>query len=419
MQVLHPMKILKFLVSPAMLIFPYIVPCAAPQDLPENKAEFLRALAAAPAFNASLLRADAARERSGSAGRLADIEIEGMAARMVGPMNERLTMWEMNVMQPLPRRGERSADRDRAKADASMALADHAMLTGELAAEVAAAIAEAEGALARVRLLEAQIERLNAVLRSVEARIATGSGRLADRLTVQARLASMSLMIEEERRNAADALSEVRGRLGWKPEALLPAFAAPLSADIVSDEAAASRLAAARGAEAQARVRMAHASANPMTSVGVRFEQERRSMGNDNTLGLALSTDLPFRSRGYARADARAAEAERAAARVEADAVRHRIDAALRRVERAERLAGIARRLSRETVDRLEAEYESVLRAASTGSGQASTILEVVELLEKTTEAEIQIIRADTAVRTARAELWRYYPAADLAAHQP
>ena len=151
-----------------------------------------------------------------------------------------------------------------------------------------------------------------------------------------------------------------------------------------------------------------------MTSVGVRFEQERRSMGNDNTLGLALSTDLPFRSRGYARADARAAEAERSAALADADSVRHRIEATLRRVQRAEHLAGIAHRVSRETVDRLEAEYESMLRAASTGSGQASTVLEVVELLEKTTEAEIQIIRADTAVRTARAELWRFYPATEL-----
>ncbi|MBP7141065.1 MAG: TolC family protein [Opitutaceae bacterium] len=402
-----------------MATLPWSGPCAAAQDSTENKAEFLRALATAPALNASVHRTDAARERLGAAGRLADIEVEGMASRMVGPMNERSTMWEVNVMQPLPRRGERSADRDRARADVSMARSDHAMLAGELAAEVAGAIAEAEGSLARLRLQEAQLERLNAVLRSVEARIATGSGRLSDRLTVQARLASMGLMAEEERRNAADALSDVRGRLGWRPEAALPAFAAPLPAEISIDEAAAVRFAAARGAEAQARVRMAHASANPMTSVGVRFEQERRSMGNDNTLGVALTTDLPFRSRGYARADARAAEAERSAALADADAVRHRIDAALRKVERAEHLAGIARRLSRETVDRLEAEYESLLRAASTGSGQASTVLEVVELLEKTMEAEIQIIRADTAVRTARAELWRYYPTADLIIPQP
>lgn len=413
------MRIFRFLVFPTMLVLSCIVPCAAAQDSSENKAEFLRAIATAPSLNASFLRADAARERLGTAGRLADIEIEGMASRMIGPMNERSTMWEMNVMQPLPRRGERSADRDRARADVSMAKADHAMQAGELAAEIASAIAEAEGALARVKLLDEQIERLNAVLRSVEARIATGSGRLSERLTVQARLASMSLMAEEERRGAADALSDVRGRLGWKPETVLPGFAAPVPTEISPEEAAAIRLAAARNAEAQARVKLAHSSANPMTSVGVRFEQERRSMGNDNTLGLALSTDLPFRSRGYARADARAAEAERSAALADADSVRHRIEATLRRVQRAEHLAGIAHRVSRETVDRLEAEYESMLRAASTGSGQASTVLEVVELLEKTTEAEIQIIRADTAVRTARAELWRFYPATELTTQQP
>lgn len=384
-----------------------------------GRPEFLRAIADAPVLGAASRRTDAARERLGSAGRLADVEVEGMASRMVGPMNERSTMWEMNVMQPLPRRGERSADRDRARADVSMAEAEHAMLAGELAADVATAIAEAGGAEAQARLLEAQVERLNAVLRSVEARIATGAGRLSDRLTVQARLASMRFMIEEERRDAADALSEARGRLGYAPDARLPGFAAPIPSEINAEDAAAVRLASARGVQAHARVRMALASGNPMTAVGVRFEQERRSMGSENTLGLAFSTDLPFRNRSYARAESRAAEAERAAAQTDATAVRFRVEAALGRVERAEHLAGIARRLSQETVGRLEAEYESMLRAAATGSGQSSTVLEVVELLEKTTEAEIQIIRADTAVRTARAELWRYYSATEFINRQP
>ena len=39
-----------------------------------------------------------------------------------------------------------------------------------------------------------------------------------------------------------------------------------------------------------------------------------------------------------------------------------------------------------------------------------STILQTVEILEKATDTELQVIRADTAVRVARAELWRYMP---------
>jgi cobalt-zinc-cadmium efflux system outer membrane protein len=46
----------------------------------------------------------------------------------------------------------------------------------------------------------------------------------------------------------------------------------------------------------------------------------------------------------------------------------------------------------------------------STPMGE-STILQTVTILEKSTDTELQVIRADTAVRTARAELWRYMPA--------
>jgi len=215
-------------------------------SVPHEQVELLRAVTNAPALNAAARRTTAARERIDAAGRLADVEVEGMGSRMVGPMNERATMWEVSVRQPLPKRGERAADRERARAVVAMSDADYALMAGEMAADTAMALAEAEGANARIRLLETQVGRLDAVLRSIEARIASGGGRLADRLTVQSRVASMQLMIEEERRMAADALAEARGRLGLSPEAPLPSFAAPTVVDIKADEAAAVRLAAAR-----------------------------------------------------------------------------------------------------------------------------------------------------------------------------
>lgn len=386
---------------------------AQPETLPANREpDLVGAVLNAPALNAAARRAEAARERVGAAGRLADIEVEGMGSRMVGPMDERATVWEVNVRQPLPKRGERAADRARARAGVSMAGADYATMAGEMAADTAMALAEADGAQARIRLLETQIGRLDAVLRSVDARIAAGSGRIADRLTVQSRRASMELTIEEERKMAADALAEARGRLGLEPDAPLPAFSAPAVEQIKTDEAAALRLAAARTDEANAMAKMARASANPVTSVGLRFEQERRAMGDENTLGVAFMSELPFRGRRYARAEVRAAEAERAAAQTDADAARHRIAAALTRVDRAERLAATARRLSQETIARLHTEYEAMIAAAGAGSmNMGASILEMAELLEKSTDAELQVIRADTAVRTARAELWRYMPA--------
>jgi cobalt-zinc-cadmium efflux system outer membrane protein len=382
-------------------------------DNPANsQADLLRAVTEAPALNAAARRTAAARERIDSSGRLADPELEGMGSRMVGPMNERATMWEVNVRQPLPKRGERAAERDRARAAVLMSEADYALMAGEMAADTAMALAEAQGAEARILLLEGQIARLDPVLRSVESRLASTGGRIADRLTVQSRIAAMQLMIEEERRMAADALAEARGRLGLSPVAPLPAFAAPDVAEINPDEAALVLLAKARTTEANAMIKMAQASANPMTSVGVRFEQERRAMGNDNTIGIALMTDLPFRSRRYARADVRAAEAERSAAETDATAARYRITAAITRVDRAERLAATARRLSSETLARLNAEFDAMLSSASVGTAVMgeSTILQTVELLEMATDTDLQVIRSDTAVRTARAELWRYLP---------
>ncbi|KAB2910101.1 MAG: hypothetical protein F9K30_23100 [Dechloromonas sp.] len=375
--------------------------------------EFLETVLQAPALSAAARRAVAARERVGAAGKLADVTVEGMGSRMVGPMDERATMWEVNVRQALPKRGERAADRERALAIAAMAEAEYAIMAGEMAADTAMALAEAEGAETRARLIERQIDRLDAVLRNIESQLAIGNGRIADRLTVQSRIATMQLMVEEERTMAADALAEARGRLGLNPEAALPGFTALPTAEINADEAAAIHAASARIEEANAMAKMARASAKPMTSFGLRFERERRAMGAADTLGLAFMTDLPFRSRRYSMAENRAADAERTAAKSDASAARFRISSALSRAERAERLALTAQRLSKDTLGRLNAEYDALVQAAGAGVSKMgeSTILQIVEILEKTTDTALQVIQAETAARIARAELWRFAPA--------
>src|SRR5687768_4200696 len=85
-----------------------------------EQADLLRAVANAPTLAAASRRTAAARERVDASGRLADVEVEGMGSRMVGPMDERSTMWEVNVRQPLPKPGERAADRERARAAVSV-----------------------------------------------------------------------------------------------------------------------------------------------------------------------------------------------------------------------------------------------------------------------------------------------------------
>ena len=137
-------------------------------------------------------------------------------------------------------------------------------------------------------------------------------------------------------------------------------------------------------------------------------------MGNMDTVGVAFMTELPFRSRNYAHAEDRAALAEETAARAEADAARRRVRAALSRVERAERLAATSRRLADETAARLDAEYDSLVRSAGTssaGTGAETSVLLVLEILERQTDTRLQIIDAEASARTARAELWRHAPA--------
>lgn len=385
------------------------------------RAEFLRVVSGAPALQAAARRIDAAQQRTGAAGLLPDPEVEGMVSRMNGAMGERNDMYEVNVRQPLPRRGELAAQRERARAAVAMAEADHAMMVGELAAETAMALAEAEGAAARLVCVSRQADRLESVLRSLDARLATttggmGGARLADRLTVQTRLAAMRLMLENDQRMADDALAEARGRLGLAPDAALPAFVAPDIGAIDPATSPAVLAAAARTAEADAMAGMAKAAARPMAAVGLRYERERTAMGNDNTVGLALMSDFPWRSRRASRAELEAASAERAAAQADASSATYRIRAAVARAERASRLAESSRRVSADTLARLEAELGAFLRAASAGNPGDSTVLMTVELLEKATDAELQVVAAEQAERTARAELWRYAPAAQFSA---
>ncbi len=390
-----------------------LVPARGEQIAPPPAAALISAVAQAPSLQAARARAEAARARSAAAGRLPDPELEGMYSRAREPMGEDYPMWEITLRQPLPKAGERAADRDRASAAVSMAEADYAVMAGEMAAETAMAVAEAEAARARSELSARQIERTERVLAAIDARLASGSGRAADRLALQTRIASMRLMIEQDARMADDALSEARGRLGLAPEVPLPPFSAPSADEIDPDNLPALRLASAKADEARAMARMARASARPMTAVGLRFEREEQSMGDMDTVSVAFMTELPFRSRGYARAEQRAARAEETAARAEADSARHRARAALSRAERASRLADISRRLADETAARLDAEYDSLVRgsgAAPAGMGGENSVLMVLEILERQTDTRLQIIEAEAAAKAARAELWRHAP---------
>lgn len=317
---------------------------------PPSAAALVNAVGSAPSLRAARQRSEAARVRAAAAGRLADPALEGMYSQAREPMGgEQYPMWELTLSQPLPKAGERAADRARASA-ISMAEAEYAVMAGEMSADIAMALAEADAASERATLLEAQITRAERVLAAVDSRVSAGAGRSADRLALQTRIAAMRLMIERETLMADDSRADARGRLGLGAGELLPVYSAPAAPEIDPAHLPSARLSAAKAAEARAMADMARASARPMTAVGVRFEREETRMGNMDTVGVSFMTELPFRARGYARAEEKAARAEEGAARADADSAAHRARVAISRAERAERLAATTRRLAEETL---------------------------------------------------------------------
>ena len=376
----------------------------------EPQADLRQAVLQAPAVQAARARWQAAQQRQPAAGRLPDPQVEGMYSEK-RTAAEDIPMWEVTLQQPLPRAGERAADRARAAAQAQMAEADFAMAAGETAAEAAMQLAELATTRERIALLETQHARTELARAALDARIAAGQGRSAERLALEARANDLRLMIAQDQLMASNTATAVRARLGLAADAPLPAFAAPLTSDIEVEQSPAGHAAAARGREADAMATMARASGRPMTAVGVRFEREQMDEGDEDTVGIAFMTDLPWRSRRAGRADVVAARSEAEASAAEAERARRSAQAALEACKRAAELAALAAELGGQTGRQLDAECDALVRAAGTGGmGAGSPVLMLLELLERQTDVRMKTIAADGALRVARAQLWAHVP---------
>ena len=271
--------------------------------------EMEHAVMQSPEVQAARQRLHAAKLRISAAGRWTDPELEGMYSTKETP-EEDWPMWEVNLTQPLPKYGERSADRAKAHAAAKMAEAEFSMMAGTVAAETAIALAELDAALQRVALLQQQLKQTEQALASVEARIGSGQGKMSESLVLQSRLTSLRLAIEKEAFMVGEFEREARQMLGLDTDAPLTSFSAPSIESILFDKAPGLMALEAQRDEARAIKNMARAEGRPMTAVGLRFEREEMSSGDEDTLGVALMTELPWNSRRYARAEASAAQAD-------------------------------------------------------------------------------------------------------------
>jgi cobalt-zinc-cadmium efflux system outer membrane protein len=382
--------------------------CLAAITLSAAAATVPEAVRQAPAVDAALQRANAAHLRATSAGRWADPELEGMYSEK-DTLEESFPMWSASLTQPLPKLGERGADKARARAAWEMARAEADLMAGETAADVAMALAERDAALQRKELLVRQLERTERVGAAVEARLAAGQGRLAERFTLQSRLTELRLAVERATREIENAEAEVRQPLGLGAGDL-PGFAAPAGDAIQPEAAPGMRLLAAQSEESKAMAAMARAAARPMTAVSVSFEREEPEMGNEDTVGVALMTEVPWNSRRYARADEKAALAELSSRQADAEALSNRIEADVARAARMRRLASETESSARETRERIEREYDALVAATGAASGmqESSSLLMLLELLDRSTDLDMQVIEAEAEARAAEATLWKY-----------
>jgi outer membrane protein TolC len=364
---------------------------------------------AAPAVRALDQRVESARELAGAAGLFPDPRVEAMVERGNNSGGASWPKWEGRLEQPLPKAGERRADKERARAEIAMAEAERALMAGGMAAEVAMAMAEADAANQRAELLKSQLVRMEKVLALIETRLAAGQGKLADRLALQSRIAAMNLMIEEEQRMSSDALLRARGMLGIPPRHPLPGFAAPERERVNPLSTPAMAMAAAKESEAQAMEAMAKATGRPMTALAVSASREEMPMETEDMIGVSFMIEIPFNARKGAVAGQRSAMAKQNAAKADAASARFRTEAAIARAERARRWAESARTLADGTLARLEAEYETVVKSAAVGGmNDQSTVLMLLELLDKRVETGISVIGAETAARTSAAALWEH-----------
>jgi cobalt-zinc-cadmium efflux system outer membrane protein len=121
-------------------------------------------------------------------------------------------------------------------------------------------------------------------------------------------------------------------------------------------------------------------------------------------------TEVPWNSRRYARADEKAALAELSSRQADAEALSNRIEADVARAARMRRLASETESSARETRERIEREYDALVAATGAASGmqESSSLLMLLELLDRSTDLDMQVIEAEAEARAAEATLWKY-----------
>ncbi|WP_404629981.1 TolC family protein [Dyella ginsengisoli] len=252
-----------------------------------------------------------------------------------------MTMRTVGVMQTIPSRAARQADRNAASAGVAAAQADRLALAQDLRQWIADAWIEGWAARQRLDLLQALREESDLAVRVTRARLRGGDGNAVDALAARAEQAALANRIDA----ATAELDRARASLArWIPE---PQVDAPLAEppDFTQlpvpvptlqrevDRQAPMQPWQAREREAQAALDQARATLHPDWSVSLMYGQRAPRLSDMVTLQVGVSLPLFTRNRQdravsarqeardavqFAREDARRAQRE-SIARIAAD----------------------------------------------------------------------------------------------------
>jgi len=329
----------------AVLAAGALAPAALAADAPLTLAAAVRrGVAQAPLMTARDADIDASRDEAVRAGRLPDpaltFGVANFPVTSPGAFSLRsdgMTMRTLGVMQTIPSRAARAADRSLAAAQVDAAEADRADTTQTLQQRVADAWIELWGVQQKRTLLASLRSESALAVRLTEARLRGGAGGATDALAARAAAAALENRVAATDADLAAAeaglqrwLGPVLPALGDAPDfGLLPVTPQQLEQTI--DQQAPLQAWHAREQVAQAALEQARAARHPDWSVSAMYGKRAPGLSDMVTLQVAVSLPLFTRNRQDQGISARQAQRDAVQAEHE-DARRAQREAIVRTV---------------------------------------------------------------------------------------
>ncbi len=371
-------------------------------------------LSRAPRVAAARMRRDAARAAATAAGVLPDPMLDAQYMRMPDDaMYGSGAMVELG--QTFPRWGERDGMRAMAAAEVAMADADLAMARGDILARLAMYHAQARSAQAKAKAYSENARRAENLSELIaKSAAATGSGRLAEVLTLHSRAQSLEVAAREAQIAAADALGRGRALLGLPVSAELTDPGLPEVAQVDLTRNPRLRLAQAAHLQAQAQLTIAASRSRPEVGMRAGWQREGRDAYDEYRVGIIMA--IPVRPSAW-RGSEEAALRRQDAADLDASGANAEADELLARVGRAREQAVRARAVAHDTRQRLGLELETIASGAATGETGSTAML--FERLDMLADTEVMAVMAEADAAMATAELWMLMPTPDAVAERP